>query len=613
MPLDPMTGEWLEAVSVAQEVQPMLPEGFIRPEWLVKMDDRLVADFYQQLLDVFWERSQADLWVRQNVLDTNIQGWSHGLYQWDDIAKRHRLMHMALRHVYIDPTVRDVSEAAYVGIDIALDAHEAMALYPELGDVIEQEAQTGVPTQPDSISQWADQFNKNFYRPMVTLRVFWLRNQPMALSKEEAVAAGLIQEVEAPGGQFEQSAGIFGKSVRSEQEPLSDGSQQLQPEAAEQPALPEQGPAAAGLEGDGEPLQDDAQSPLGDAASPAYLGSGRCISTLTGEEIDPKHPDWPTRLVVRQIKVIASRVVEDRESEFFDGVPILHNVNIPLPGARPQGLGEPFRLAQLQSALSRNVSALVEVCDFYASPASGLPASVAEDMEQRYGDAFVRPGRTMVWPDDVWMAMGGDVSKSIIQPPPLPPATAELVLMLKQFIQEQSGYTQAQRGVSPSPNASGKMVELLQSSGASLMGFKGKRTGDMVRRLANLMLHSLVWRLEVEDIVKIISKYPHHVVEAIHARAREIEWNVTVNVEASTGMLQAQKRQLGQMDMQIGVKSPQTYCEEVGINYRTEMDRITAHLQRQQKAGMMPAGEGSANGDGGQQQQGQGTGGGSGQ
>jgi hypothetical protein len=75
-PLDPLTAGQLKALTVPEEVSPALQPGTIRPEWLIEVSDQTIAEDYQTILDLFWERSNCDLFIRDLLLRTNIQGWT---------------------------------------------------------------------------------------------------------------------------------------------------------------------------------------------------------------------------------------------------------------------------------------------------------------------------------------------------------------------------------------------------------------------------------------------------------------------------------------------------------------------------------------------------------
>jgi hypothetical protein len=573
-PLDPLIAGYLKSLEVPEEVSPALPPGAIRPDWLVAMDDKLIADTYQIVFDVFWDRCDAERWIRKNLLDTNVWGWNFGLYEFDDTGLTHVLRHLPLKQVYIDPTTDDVGTAAYIGFDLPLDANEARALYPEYTDVIDAEAKDGYPDRPDSQAQWSDTYNRVFRRDMITLRVFWLRNQVVPMGKDEAVALGLVAEV----GYGDEQAG---------EAPLGD-------QASDGGGLGEQSastPVDANLAADqSEPVADGGMATaVADDAGVAPAASGHCILIATGQPIEPGDvaAGWPTRLGIRQVTQLGqTRIIDDRETQHAE-IPILHNVNIPLPGLRPWGLGEPYRLKAIQRAESTLITSMVQHAKYFASPVSTMSQSMHDALPPEFKDASIKPGLRIVVPDEQWMAVKGQV-ETITDPPPLSPAHAELFPMIKSLIQEQSGHSEVLQGRTGSDARSGTAIDLLQTAASSMIGFKAQRTGDMVKRMSKLMLHSLVWRLDVDDLEKIVSKYPRHVLEAIHQRARQIEWNVKVVVQAGNGGLNLQKRQQAQMDLQVGAISLEGYREKAGIDSRLEDQRIEAQMQKQ--ARLMGAG-----------------------
>lgn len=524
VPLDPLMAGQIKGLAVPEEVSPGLPPGMIRPEWIVELNDRLVAEVYQQLFDVFWDRSQTDLYIRENLKKTNINGWAWGVYEFDDARLRHVLRNMPILQMYIDPTVNDIAEAAYAGFDLPLDAIAAKAQYPYLIDAIEEAAHTGNPSHHDGSTTWGSTFDRNFQRPMVEFRLFWLRNQVVPLDPAEAVALGEVIET-APA--------------------FLDGSS-----------------------------PDGAQDEVG------YM-------LADGQPVAPGDPAWPTRIGTRQITLVANRVVDDRECPFYD-IPILHNVNIPLAEDAPWGIGEPMRLLAAQNSANSILRSMTRHAEYFAHPIISMSRSMHESLPKEYHHGTSRPGLTLIVEDEQWNQMGGKVH-SIQDPPPLPPALPQLYQMLSGAIDSESGHTDALRGISNSGD-SGRKVEMLQAAGTSVMGFKAQRTGDMVKRLANLMLHSLVRRLDLADVRKIVSRYPDHILERIIDRARDIEWNVQVRVQSGTGV-QVQKRQLAQMDYQIGAISLETYQEDAGRDPDLENRRISLQLQKQAAAGMVqPAG-----------------------
>lgn len=572
--INPLVAGELKAREVPEEASPALPMGFIRPEWLVKVCDRTVADLYQPVFELFWERSNTNRWIRDSALDTSVQGTAFGLYQFDDVEMRHVLGYLDLVSTYIDPTVRDISEATYAGFDLPIDAAAAKAHYPELAADIEREAWKGQPDRIDVTTQFSQVFNEQvFERPMVTFRVFWLRNQIVPMTKDEAVGAGLVQEVvpygdeqQLPtdvGAAGETAAGGLGESpVPATADPTTDD------EALGEGSPPEH---AAGLGG------------TAPAVEPGDDSAGSCVLIATGEPCAPGSPNWPTRLGIRQITQIGQTVVDDRQCEFFD-IPILHNINIPMTGRRPYGIGEPERLKNLQRNYNIILGSGVDHARYFSAPMTWVAQSTHDQLPPQYKNGFNKPGVQLILPDEVVRQTGGKPI-GVQDPPPMSAALPQMTAQLAEAIQESSGYTDSLRGIG-NPQDSGRKTEMLQNAGSSQISFKASRTADMVRRLSLLMLHELVWRLSPEQVGKIVSKYPPHILEILHARARSIEWDVKVVVHANAGM-DFQKQQTALMQYQSGMLSKQTAQEMSRIDPRVEDTRQTSEMQKQARLGMV--------------------------
>lgn len=475
--------------------------------WLAEVNDRTLADLYQQVYDVYAQRSRFNRRLRRNVFSTNIDGWALWLYEFDDAQKRHVLTSLSLKQAYLDATAEEVRDMAYVGVDLVLDVDRAKAIYPHLADAIEENAKTGVPQQIDQNTEYGEAVNDvDFKNRVIPLRIFWLRHQPMPWSPANAAAMGMVTEGMAS-------------------DPVT-----------------------------GEPV-----------------GTG--IYTLPGSDVPvtPDSPEWPQRRGIRQITVIAGSVVDDRECEHAD-IPVLLNQDIPVPD-KPFGLGEPYGLRRMQQARSRVLNAMVRHTEFFQHPLSAMPQSMYDAVRKEYGEARLEPGRTLIVPDDLWMAMGGKIDTTY-DPPPLSEAQVQVAGILKNEIIEQSGHAEVLQGRAQANVKSGRAIQLLQEAAASMIGFKSQSTGYMLEDLAELALHSLVWRLDAQDIMQIVSRYPLWVVEKFVLRARAIEWNVSVTVASGNGAVQARKKQEAAADLQLGAISRETYQEAGHIDHRREQARM---------------------------------------
>lgn len=540
------------------------PMRAVKDTWLVEVNDQLMADTYQGVFDVLWQRSGMDRRIRSNLLWTNIHGWTLWLYEFDDDEHKFIVRPMSIKQVYVDPTIEDIRDAAYAMIDLLIDVAEAKRRYPQIADEIDQWAQSGQPQRVDGFTQFGDAFDRTFQRGMVTMRVAWLRNQPCPYELDEALARGMVEQIEVPDGTAEQTGHEDPGDGGDGDTGGMDGSDaDLVRELAE-PGEPDvsQGPGEGG----------------GVAVVPA-LPATRTAIVLAGTDIEvtPGDANWPTYNCIRQITTIRSVVVEDKASEFWD-IPLLHNTCIPVPH-RPWGIGEPFRLANLQAAQNDVVDAMVAYIKSFKAPVQMMSESMWQSTQAVYAaNAYLKPGKLIVVPDDIWIASGGKID-SIINPPPMPEGLMQLHPLLRQIITELSGNADVLQGRAQSQIKSGKAIELLQTSAASMIGFKSQRTGDMIHDFGRLGLHSIVTRMTVEDIGRIVSKYKPHVLAAIHERAQSAEWDVSVTVSSGNGAVLAQKKEQAFRDRQIGAISLESYQEAAGIDPRTEKQRLAKEQQ----------------------------------
>lgn len=306
--------------------------------------------------------------------------------------------------------------------------------------------------------------------------------------------------------------------------------------------------------------------------------------------------------------MIAGIVVDDRVCEHWD-IPILHNVNIPIPG-RPFGQGEPERLKALQDAENKFITAIVENARYFGHPLVSMPESVYNELKAVYGTARVGPGRTLKIPDEMWMAFGGKVD-AVADPPQIPPGLAQALQILGDKFEKMAGQPGVLQGEPPPDVQSGKAIQALQTAVMSTIGFKSQRTGDFCYRLARLMLHSLVWRLSLQDVGKIISKYPPHILEAIVQRAQSMDWDVNVTIASGSGQVKVQKNQETTNLFATGLITKETAQERLNIDTRIEKQREqqeaeqmmqaqaqAAAMMPQQQQGNKPGGKPPSNGNG---------------
>jgi hypothetical protein len=533
-PMDSMQAEAMEGMAFSPAEAPMLPPGTVRPDWIVPLNDAKSAEVLQIPLDVIWKRSEIDEYVAEDQLNTNIRGWMTLHFDFDTTRKRVLLRELPQQQVYLDPTVRDVPDMMYAGFDVVLDACDAAARYPDLADLIYEKSearQLGGRAYRPIQSELSETQDIDYRRATVTLRVFWIRNQQTPMHREEAIAAGklTVQTQQVPSAMPDPTTGL--------------------PGLEEQPVVDETG-------------------------QPVLLLAG------TGQPVTEGDPAWPLRLGIRQMTMVDDQLAEDVECPHWD-IPLITNVNIPTSETSPFGFGEPLRMKPLQQAESVMVDAMVMNARFAGYPVEWIPTSVADELPNKGKNAYVKPGQRYIIDDDLLRNLPNNSLIGIQQPPPMPPALAEVAGYVGEKFKEISGHTDVAQGIAPSATASGKMVELLQTAQSSITAFKAKRTNRVLKRIAMLTLHQIVWGMTVEDLEQIVSQYPRHVLDAFHTRWRLMEWNVKAEVQTGNGGPQMQKRQLATMDLQNRMISPQTYCEDTGRDYDLEQQRLTQYDQRQ--------------------------------
>lgn len=504
------------------------------------INDKLVKKVYQKVFDVFWARSRVDEWIRRERIWKRVFGWTFGVYGWDDDAKVARLRMLSPKQSYPDPVQEFIKDAAYFGCDEYLDASYAKRLWPELAEAIDEHAMEGQPQAAEGSTSRPERFNQQFNRGMVTLRTFWMRYEDRPITMQEAIE--VAQNPDAPISLMNMPTGNM--------VPVSD----------------EMGNPMVGM--DGQPVTE-----------PEYR---EAIVDGEGNELTEGDESWPRTPIIREIQVIAGRVVTDRECEHWD-IPVLHDVHIPVFGG-PWGQGDPFRLRPLQRAQSRMIDSMVNYTEFFKAPLRAIPESTYNHLKDTYGDAYVAPDRIMVIPDSVIQATGGKIDM-VTPPPPLPESLVTVQQVLKNTLAEQSGYTKELRGIASNPDQSGRQTALLSANASSLSEFMGRSEEEMVWRLARLMLHSLITRLTMQDVQKICSSYPPDVLALIMTKARDAEWDIRVTVTTGSGAADGQKRIKRQEDLASGAISMQTYREGEGIDHDTEQKRITTQTAEQAALG----------------------------
>lgn len=568
--IDPETGQQIDPPPIPQQMLDQLPpEAVDNEKMFVKVNAEVIAEVNQSFFDVTWQRSRLDQWFRSNSLQNNISGWRIDLYEFDHQTKKAEITELSVHQTRIDPTVSTLSKAAYAGAWLLVDQNWAFRKYPKLAAIIEAESRLGNPLPWAQTNPLAELMSVNFRRKMVVMQLWWFRNQFIKLTPDEAVASGQVQIGMVPDVSNipQQVGGDSGPDA------LRNGDSTTQPETgADNLSESETGGAPASGEsgrGTGSGILQETENHT--QTRQAFIHS------QTGQEIDPSHELWPFRLGLGRMCIINGHIAEWVEEKAWD-IPLLHNVCIPVT-RKPWGIGEPYRLLNMQRAYNRVWGSMVDHCDWNAHPPALMSESMHAATTNLYKEAKVKPGVTIIVDDPTYQANGGKLD--VTQPlAPLAPHLPEMEARMSQKLSESSGNNSVLQGQAPASQAkSGKAIELLQVAGESTIGFKSQNSGDMVYWLDRLILHDIARSYTVDDAMKVVKKYPRHVMQYILDQSLDTEMDFTVSIAGGGTMAQA-KRLKDQNDLEIGAISMETYRDRNNIDHKQEEGRIA-----QQNAG----------------------------
>lgn len=270
-----------------------------------------------------------------------------------------------------------------------------------------------------------------------------------------------------------------------------------------------------------------------------------------------------------------------------------------MPGQRPFGMGEPYRLLSIQKAESQQLTSMVEHCAYFSHPTTFLSQTSADLLAKETGRAFVSPGDTITMPDQMFESAMKAGFVGVVPAPAMSTAVPQVFEMTKALLEDISGHTDVMQGRSQAGDAAAK-VETLQAQASGLMRFKGRRTGYMLKRLARLGVHELVRRLTVDDMLRIVSKYKRAIVERVRERGQSIEWNVKVTVSAGAGQ-KMQNAQLATMYLNAGVIGRRSFSDRVGLDYQTEKQRLEGEMASAARMGMATPAQGQGQSSSGEQ------------
>lgn len=525
---------------LVKALQDLAQQDQIDPQWICQLNDEYRAKTAQTVLDDSWRQAKVDKWAWRTIWANIVEGWQLPAYEYDIPSGQHILGRNSIDATYIDQSVEDIDDAAEAGRDIYMDMDEALAQCPDQREAILKFAYEGSMTPAPMQGTVPEQYRGQFRRPLVRKIVWWLRNQPMKLTPEEAINGGRVQPVV-------QMATDMGEGASG---------QHVGPDGADTDT---QGAGVSPVSQSDAPAGDDQPAPPPQYALP------------DGTPVAVSDPHWPTRLVVRQISIIGDAPAGpdwDIPCPYGD-IPILHLRNDFVIG-KPWGIGEPFGVRNLNKAYSMITDAAVDHADYNAHSAMEMHGGLGDWMEKQYGEAFVRANQIIKVPPEMWKP-----NEPMVRPvvgSQFSSDSYKIRELLGEDINEIGGRPDVTSGNTPTANASGNLVSQLSENAAAPLNFKAQQIVFMFEKLVNLIIFcdwrykSLEW---LSDITGVPVPLMALVRDGVLSKAPSIAITISTGAGAAIERKRANYTQWNQMlspDDGLPLADGRTTRELLGID-----------------------------------------------
>lgn len=558
---DPETGQ--------AAVDPMTGQPAMQPGMqLFKMDDKAVADFWQRQFDVHFRRGKLWPAFRRVAFDAAIFGFKFPVYEFNVQTRTAKLWtSISVWDTHTDSVgVDNFEECQFFGVDWLLESGQARSMFPEIADQIREWARPGNPSKGGQVMLGGGK-DRRFDRNMIILRHFWIRNQPILLTKDEVMQSGALPTQQVPTGN---------PMMGPDGMPTID-------EATQQPQM--------------EMMDQLAPDPLtGEPPSPVLHGDDGAMS---------HNPDWPTRMAIRHIVVLPelNKLLVDEECAYSD-IPAGWTPGDPVPG-QLFGTGYPESFNAPQMAENQFINAAVQYVKQFPSPGCTVPSDVGDAIAAGLKGHMLTPADMLKIPPIYWEKYKGDVLKWNV-PPTLPPAMPQVMEIIKEKRRETAVNPEVTSGKQPGQVTGWQSLQLLQQAAASQYDFPMQWFTECIERVATLHLNALVKWLSVQDLMAVCSEYPEHIVMAFQQRAQAAEWNIDAQLSSTVGMQRAKERAEAMESHQVvspvtgrAMLSDRTMTERFNEDYEEEQRRqdeemaspAAMQFAAAQQAAAEPAGE----------------------
>lgn len=539
----------------------------------VLLDQNAVKDYIQSVFDIKWKKSRGDRWFEKLALLAKIYGWYDTLLQWDDRTKLAEFKMFPALQWYKDPTEEEVEDAAYIGLDAPMDAEYAKRQFPQLKEAIDASAAQTLQPAASATAFSARYQDVTYQRPVVTLSIFYLRNQEALMTDQEAI----------------RHNGFEARQVQDEPVPQLNAGDPTAPDAGDTDnggAGPTDSMAnGIGQNGSGIQPAEEGNSGIQDAGT---MGGVNGISqdttapVVTREamfhpelgEMDNTHPEWPRKLVLRRVILIADKVVEDAESP-TTMIPVISGCNVRYPG-RPYGQGDPMRVKNQQIDRNSIHATIINHATWFKGPTCIVPRSIKDDLPDGGKNFHMEPNTTYTVSDETIQNTNGKPVLTI-DPPDLPSSIPQAAQELDATFDVTSGHAPVLQGEAPSADSSGVQVQQLQSAAMGTASFTMQYLKGAVTNAANTVLEFMQDGMTADDFYHLNRTYPLPVVNIILETWKQSEMDV--DVEIANGSIKAQKEATVRADEAAGILDLETARDLLGYDHKVIQQRMNQQLQ----------------------------------
>lgn len=349
-----------------------------------------------------------------------------------------------------------------------------------------------------------------------------------------------------------------------------------------------------------QPLPMNEADAMQNGVSRMTLDDGVDVLHVNGKETSEDAPDWPTRPGILQTRILEGIAVLDSMECPYETIPVALNINLPIP-YRPYGIGEPERLEDPQQLMNRLWSNMANHYKYFQSPTNVMSQSMYNALQEQGESMHSHPGRTIIVPDDLYIANKGRVKVSE-DAPTFPQAAVNCLQMAITEFKEISGHTDVMLGKPHSGAESGKAITALQNAARGTLGYRSALSEKYVRQLVRLYVCILRDYMTPEDWKKMVSAYPIEVLTAIQGRTKQLDFDISVEIVSGRGVTREVSRNNAVQEFQLGLETLEGVLDRIGTEnaHAKALQILAERNMMQQTGGGVPQPQDNANGQAGQ-------------